>query len=492
MPFRPVAAACLILAASLSPCAAQPGQLDASESVFTVMAAINAAGYDADIDSPSNHPLRLDVRRTLAARKIPVLEEIKAFYAAHRQKDPAREYGQYLSFALSTSAPPLFEFRSVMNEVAPDAAALQGLAPLLARFYHEADIPALWKSAQPSIEKVLERYHAPVTAAVQEVNAYLKSTGSYFGRRFQIYVDLLGAPHQIHIRSYASEYFVVVTPSAEPQTADIRHAYLHFLIDPLSIKYYEEVNKKKSLIDFAAGAPALEDAYKEDFLLLTSECLIKAIESRLAPAASRAAMVDQALKEGFILTPFFAESLPLYEKQEAAMRLYFPEMIDAIDLRKESRRLDGVTFASTRAVRKAKHVAAPPKAEPTPAEKTLEEAESTYNKKEYEKAKTLFARLLRETDDRMLQARGYFGLARIAVLQNDPELGDKLFRKTLELAPDPFTKSWSLVYLGRLAEIARETEEALNHYRSALAVEGAAPGARRAAEQALAGYGRKK
>ncbi len=492
MSHQTLAAVCLILAACLSAAAAEQGQLDASESVFTVMAAINAAGYDADIDSPSNNPLRLAVRRELAARKIPCLDELKAFFAEHRQKNPAREYSQYLSFALSTSDPPMFEFRAVMNEVAPDAAALEGLGPLLTRFYREADIPALWKKSQPAIDQVIERYHAPVTLAVRDVNAYLRSTGSFSRRRFQIYVDLLGAPNQINIRSYASEYYVVVTPSAEPQVGDIRHAYLHFMIDPLSIRYSEEIDKKKSLIDFAAGAPALEEAYKQDFLLLTSECLIKAVESRLAPAGAGAAMVDQALKEGYILTPYFAEQLPLYEKQETAMRIYLPEMIKAIDLRKETRRLDGVTFAAERAVRKAKHAPEAPKAAQSPAEKTIEEAEQVYGKKDYEKAKTLFARILRETDDRTLQARGYFGLARIAVLQNDPELGDKLFRKTLELAPDPFTKSWSLVYLGRLAEIAKETEEALEHYRAALEVQGAAPGARQAAEKALGDYRQKK
>ncbi len=32
---------------------AQEGQLDGSETLFTVLAAINAAGYDADLDSPA-------------------------------------------------------------------------------------------------------------------------------------------------------------------------------------------------------------------------------------------------------------------------------------------------------------------------------------------------------------------------------------------------------------------------------------------------------
>ena len=58
--------------------------------------------------------------------------------------------------------------------------------------------------------------------------------------------------------------------------------------------------------------------------------------------------------------------------------MYFPEMIKAIDLKKEERRLEHVQFAAEAHVRKAK---AAPVAPPPPlsgAQKTLEEAENLY------------------------------------------------------------------------------------------------------------------
>ena len=70
-------------------------------------------------------------------------------------------------------------------------------------------------------------------------------------------------------------------------------------------------------------------------------------------------------------------------------------------------------------------------------------------------------------------------------LKNEPELAEQLFRKTLELSPDPHTRSWSEIYLGRLAEGYGERAQAAQHYQAALAVEGAPPGARQAAEQGL-------
>src|SRR6202035_2460750 len=106
----------------------------------------------------------------------------------------------------------------------PDIRQMQALGPLLVRFSGEVNIAELWKQAQPAFERTLQRYHTPVSRSILEVNAYLRNpTAGYLGRNFQIYLDLLGAPNQVQTRSYANEYFVVVTPSAEPRISDIRH-----------------------------------------------------------------------------------------------------------------------------------------------------------------------------------------------------------------------------------------------------------------------------
>src|SRR5262249_48895205 len=154
------------------------------------------------------------------------------------------------------------------------------------------------------------------------------SGAGYLGRRFQIYVDLLGAPNQVQSRSYGDDYFVVVTPSAELQVEGIRHAFLHYLIDPLGLKFNEDIKKKHALGDYALGAPLLPEQYKTDFVDLTTECMIKAIESRLDRAPIRA---EQAMKEGYVLTPALAEQLSSYEKQEVALRMYFPSLINGVD-----------------------------------------------------------------------------------------------------------------------------------------------------------------
>ncbi|MEN6608314.1 MAG: tetratricopeptide repeat protein [Bryobacteraceae bacterium] len=478
--------AVLFLAGCCISPAAEQGQLDASPSLFSVMAAINAAGYDADIDSAANHPLRETLRRELSSRNIPCLPELKKFFAEHRQLDDTSELSQYISFALITDGPPSFQPRVKQNEIPPDVLALNGFDKLMTRFHSEAGIDDLWRKVQPAIDGVIERYHEPVTRAVTEVNSYLRAaSGGYFGRRFQIYVDLMAAPHHIQSRSYLDEYFIVLTPSPEPQVEDIRHAYLHYMIDPLATKYSEDVMAKKSLGDLVLAAGALEDYYKSDFLLLTTESLIKAIESRLAPASKRQAMVDQALHEGFILTPYFAEKLVGFEKEDRAMRLYFQELVKAINLGDESRRLANVEFLEKKPIRKAKVVPAERKVEPTGPYKTLEDAENAYRARDYGKARELHLRLLEESGEKPLHAKAYYGLARIAALQNDPELAERLFQKTLELDPEPQDKAWAFVYLGRLADLANLRKEAGAYYKAALDVNGGSAAARKAAQQGL-------
>ncbi|HSW51064.1 MAG TPA: tetratricopeptide repeat protein, partial [Bryobacteraceae bacterium] len=475
--------------------AADQSQLDASPALFTVLAAINAAGYDADIDSPANHPLREAVRRELAAKNIPCLPELKRFFEEHRRRDWTAELSQYISFGLLVDGPPTFSPRLMRNEMPPDVTALEGFQPLLVRFYREAGIESLWKQAQPAIDAAIARYHAPITRAVTEVSGYLRTdAGGFRGWRFQIYVDLLGAPNQIHTRSYANEYFVVVTPSPSPQTAEVRHAYLHFLLDPLATRYSEELMKKKAVGDYALGAPYLDEAFKEDFLMLANESLIKAVESRLQPGtpAQKQAVVAQALGEGYVLAPHFSEQLARFESQDTGIRLYYPDLISSIDFRKEERRLAGVEFSTTRPVRKAEP--SPPRREPemTPAHRTLEQAERLYGEKQYPKAKEVLLKLMEEPQDRPVEARAFYGLARIAALEKDPELAEKLFLRVLQSSPDPQTEAYSHLYLGRLADLAGETEGAAEHYKAVLAVQGAPSAAREAAGKGLQEGFRKK
>ena len=461
----------------------QGGQLDGNPAIFAVMCAIQAAGYDWEIDSPTNHQLRKALRDDLAKRDLQSLPALRRFVRDHKPKDPSQEFSQYISYALTTTGPPLFQPVHPNLPVPPDVDALYGFTPLLVDFYREANIETLWNQAQPYYDQMIGHYADPVSRAVLEVNAYLRNvTSGYLGRRFQVYVDLMGPPNQVQTRSYVDDYFIVVTPAAEMPVDDIRHAYLHYLIDPLGIKFAGDLKKKAGLIDYAQGSPILSSLYKNDFNLLATECLIKAVEARLS---KKPAMVTQALREGFVVTPAFSELLVTYEKQEQAMRLYFPELVGGIDLKREEKRLDQIDFVSQPAVKKFTTTRVESAPVLTGAAKTLDEAEEAYTARELPRAKDLYLRALGETQEKPLHAKSYYGLARVAVLQKDPETGDRLFREVLDLDPDPSTKAWSLLYLGRLADSQGDREQAAEQYRAALAVPDAPETVRVAAQKGL-------
>ncbi|MCC6588801.1 MAG: hypothetical protein IT168_19040 [Bryobacterales bacterium] len=478
---------CLPLLLLRAPAYSQSAQLDASKAMFTVLAAINAAGYNDGLDSPSSHPIRKQIRAEIAKANPPSLLDIKDFMRQHRQENPTWELRQYISYSLLVTDPPEFAWRIKEYQLPPDVMALKEFAPILQKFYKEANIEDLWKRSQPAFEQMMARYQPPAIQAVTEVSAYLRSptSGTYMGREFKVIVDVLGAPNQIHFRPYLDDYFLVVTHSAEPHFNDIRQAYLHYLLDPLVTKYSDKVDLKKAVGDYAQGAPYLPEQYKEDFLLLFTKCLIRAIEAHLAPVSKRAEMVEQAMSEGYVLTAHFDEQLTAYEKQEQAMRMYFLELVNTIDFKKEERRMERFEFSSRRVERKAKQMAAAPPPELSPVEKSLEEAEELYTKRDLDRASRIYTKVLSDTQQNPLQARAYYGLARIATLKRDPETAVKLFERVLQLDAAPTDKAWSLVYLGRLSMAAGEIPEATRRFQDAFNIPGASPKAREAARQAL-------
>jgi tetratricopeptide (TPR) repeat protein len=259
---------------------------------------------------------------------------------------------------------------------------------------------------------------------------------------------------------------------------DIRHAYLHFQIDPIMIKYGMDLKQKASLLDLVQ-LTALSDAYKKDFVLLANESLIKAVECRLDKDNTG---IGRAMRQGYILTEYFYEQLPVYEKQEQSMRFYAQDLANGIDLKREVARVATVQFDAGQLQRLSKQVtvAGP---ELSPSAKTLEQAEDLYTKKKLEPARDLFLKSLEQRGSSEEHAQAWYGLARIALLQNQPDAAVKLFEKTLGASPDAFTKAWSLVYLARLSKAAGDPARAAKLYQEALAVPGASERAIEAARK---------
>jgi predicted negative regulator of RcsB-dependent stress response len=479
------------LCAQQRPAKAETGSLPNAENgfstsitMFATLAAINAAGYDAGMDSPLNehYKVRSELREILAKKKIPCLSELKAFYKEHKKPTEAGDLSQYISFSLIAGDAPKFALPD--GQVPPDVEPLRGFSQILADFYGQANIADLWQRAQPAYDSAISGYQEPVINALFEANGYLRNPSGYLGRRFQIFLDLLGAPNQIQVRSYRDDYFVVITPTSEPPVDEIRDAYLGFMLDPLTFKYSEVIKQKTPLQKYADAAPALDLAYKDDFSLLVSKCLVKAIEARLMHESpeKRQAYINEAMQEGFILTAAFADLLKDYEKQQDAFRLYYPDLVGAIDVRKEEKRLKTVQFAASMP---QKVVAPPAKIQLDPADESLETAQGLLDQKDIENARKTFKRVFEQTSDKAKQGRAYYGLAVIDLQEKHWDEAVDLFQRTVDSNTSPAVLAWSHYYLGQLALKAGDPEKAAAQFKQTLANEAASSKAREAAEKAL-------
>ena len=207
--------ACFRLLASV--CVAQNTgiSLDTSETLFTVLAAMNTCGYDVDLNVSDGQ--RLNVRSEVQ-HNIQGSDEATAavgamcdFYQAHLADDPKHTLSQFVSLALYIQGPPLFLPKVKEELMPPDASPLGGFSALLEKFYEKAGLHGIWLRHRAHYAELVERYHQPLAKMIFDTNIYLKmQTGGYLGRTFTIYLDFLGDPEQVNARNYGVDYYVVV------------------------------------------------------------------------------------------------------------------------------------------------------------------------------------------------------------------------------------------------------------------------------------------
>jgi tetratricopeptide (TPR) repeat protein len=454
--------------------------LDSNEQLFCVLAAINAAGYDAGLGTETGDNTREEVRGALSRRNASVLSDLRKFYTAHQVADNAgATLGEYVSLALLLGPPPNFAFTVPETDLPPDAKDVRGLVPLLRRFYVEANLAELWARVRPRYENAIEPYGDKVRSSVTLADAYLRfPSGAYLGRDYDIYLSLLGAPEQVQARIYGSNYYLVITPSKQPKIVEIRHQYLHFLLDPLAVKYAFEIHQKAALQAIARQAPTLGTDFKEDFPLLVTECLIRAVELRLDKPSQPDKSVAEFTASGLILLPYFYSALADYQRQDTSISVFYKQMIRGIDPKAEMQRLAGIKFAAP---------AAPAGNAPIPAlsekDQLLNQGENLIYEGKYADASKKFRSVLEQLDPH--SERALYGVAVTASNLRKPDLAEEYFQKTLESARDLRIVTWSHIYLGRLYDLEGKRDLAVPQYRAASVTAAAFPDALRAVESGL-------
>ena len=473
--------------------------LDVSETFFSVFAGLNACGYNQELASsePIRNQIRADVIRAVAASPDAQFErkQLCQFVADHSASDSAHNVAQYVSLALYTTEPPTFKTTIKEADLPPDAQSVLGYLPVLQAFYDAAHLHQLWTKYQPQYQAYVDRFHESVANMILETDSYLRlPISGYVSRRFALYIEPLIGPGDVNARNYGVDYLMVMSPDRGALKMEpVRHTYLHYTLDPLSLKRFNRMQTLKPLLQTVAASP-MDAKFKTDIALLVTESLIRAVEIRTTPLSApdnedrkererriegvRSRAVDQAMEQGFVLTHFFYEQFGEFEKGDIGFQDAFGDMLYTLnqDLGHEQKRARDVTFSRE---------ATPDLVRATirSTGDSLDSAEESLIAGDTKGAADIAQNALASGSGDL--ARATFILARASSLQGHMQEAIDNFQKTLQLGKDPRMLAWSHIYLARIFDIQEDRESALKHYNAALNVGDSAPDTKAAAERGI-------
>ena len=464
-----------------------PVSLESSETLFTVLTAINTCGYDQELNA--SDPLRMQIRSEVAkaVQDTPGAQDaiapLCAFYREHQATDPSRDLAPYVSLALYLGEAPTFTPKAKQAELPPDAVAVAGIVPFLQPFYEKVGLHAIWERHRERYNELTQIYHDPLAKMTFDTEIYLKLPSSgYLGRQFTVYLDAMGAPGQTNARNYGSDYYIVFSPSTSTaiKMQQIRHTYLHYLLDPLALKSGASFKRLEPLLDEVKSAP-MDEVFKEHISLLVTECLVRAIETRTmgskTPASEKEKVLIEADVEGYVLTRYFYDALGKFEKDPVGMRTAYPDLLGAIDVGKEMKRASQLEFAGE-AAPELLHLARPRD------EHLLLTAERRLLSGDSETAQKLAQQALDQEEGD--PGRALFILAQVATANRDMEGARTYFERALQMAREPKVIAWSHIYLGRIFDLKENRDAAVDQYRAALnSPGGALPEVKVAAQRGL-------
>lgn len=484
-------------------------------------AALNACGYDADLDRSA--PVRAEVRADMNAALKQSEDARKSrdalcdYISQHRLSDSGLGIGQYVSLALYLSPAPELTPNVDEMDLPPQAAQVVNVLPLLRDFAEQVQLHFIWIHHRAEYEALTARVHDPMVKMLLNTNIYLhQPVSSYDGRRFLVLLEPMLSPALTNARIYGSDYIIVMSPdnsAGDPvRMNEIRHIYLHYVVEPMVYSRGQAMERIQPVLRGVADAP-IEFTYKSDAVALITECLIKAIEARMyitdspapqkpkgavgreeterylsekatydrATALARLHLVDVDESQGWVLTGYFYQTLGVMEHNGDGLRDEIAPMIYGMDVDRERKHAEQLAFVKEAPADPLSRGTVRPPHKP----EGLELAELDLVKGNVDDAADLADKAMQ--DPKADHGQAQYLLARVDLMQGHAQDAKDGFEKTLSLTKDPRTLAWSHIYLGRLYDIMAppNRQRAVAEYQAALEVRDARPDTRQAAEAGL-------
>jgi tetratricopeptide (TPR) repeat protein len=166
-------------------------------------------------------------------------------------------------------------------------------------------------------------------------------------RRFLVVPDLLAAPGAINLRVVADDYYAVVPAGTDPNSSEVRRAYLRYVVDPLVLRFNRDIALKRadvqSILDARAKAsnatmPAVFEAVARSLVVavdarMTAQTKLNELSARAttraatAKDAERAALTKEVQEERARIDDEMTTQLADAYEHGAALAFYFSEQL---------------------------------------------------------------------------------------------------------------------------------------------------------------------
>lgn len=289
-------------------------EFHAEPRLIIMMAALEAAGWDAVASGRQPSAFRSQVRKDLATLDPDLRGRLRAFYERTKLPAPATAADQaarYVSLALTLGPPPSLDAPERSDDLPGGILEVLDFASLVREFYrrsgiderlvsytraYQAEGDRLRPPAAELIRSVLTYLHTqPITTSFERVVVKAPASGKKKApsrteirehvRRFYIVPDLLAVPGAINFRVIGDEYYAIVPQGTEPGSSELRRAYLQYVVDPLMLRFNQPIAERrvqiKQLISHRekTGATVTPDVF-----IVVSRSLVAAADARYEEA----------------------------------------------------------------------------------------------------------------------------------------------------------------------------------------------------------------
>ena len=461
--------------------------------IFVVMAALNASGFDFEIDDQEITGVRAELLRRLNRLPNSTFTELRLQYQNTNLWTPETTHAAYTSLALLLEGPPEFAYREQLANAPHGVAVIRGFETLLSDFYVDAGLEQLWREIQPQYQRELQLYRPVVNRMIREILDYFRIPARiYFDRNIVIIPDLLAYRDIVNARNVEDVYYIVVGPTSDPEKnyLKLQHEYLHFLLDPLIAENSELVEQLGRYLDASRRQPFFPEDLWNDHALLVTETLIETILFRLHPdkypsGDDKAGKSFDLVQQGMILHPYFDRKLKQFESNTAeAVTLpnFLKSMLKDIPDEEIAGDLRSAEQMQAKIEEEEERLQEQIRLQKLEAEKQklIEQAGSFIAAGELDQASDIIDQLLELEPD---NGKGLFYLAQISARKGDWKIARELHRKTIESPGlDPWIYAHSLVQIGRINAAEGLYQEARQSFEAVLAMDGEIRESRQEAE----------